>query len=222
LDSVICLVDPLDAERISRNHGTNDWSQIQSADVLLLSKADVASDAARQIFAEIAAAQFPAKGHLGTCAHGELPPEALHRYERPQSFTLVQPATAQAAHPAETFPIAGLVGFETRVDQLGYCAMAWILPHELTFSRVVIEPRANWLLQANQGLVRRLKGVFRTGPGPSWLVQSTGRELSSEDGAYRRDSRIELVFAAPPSPAYLDQWRELLRDAALPPRNWSN
>jgi G3E family GTPase len=219
LDSVVCLIDPLDAERIWRNHGTNDWSQIQSADVLLLSKADIASDAARRTFAEIAAAQFPAKGFLGECTDGELPPEALHSYERPQSFTLAQPAAAQTAHPAEAFPIRGLAGIETRVDQLGFYAFAWILPPELTFSRVVIEPRANWLLQSNQGLLRRLKAVFRTGPGPSWMVQSTGRDLSAEDSAYRRDSRLELVLVTPPSPEYLHQWRALLRDAALPPKH---
>ena len=38
LDSVICLVDALDAARISRSRAASEWSQIQSADVLLLSK----------------------------------------------------------------------------------------------------------------------------------------------------------------------------------------
>src|SRR5438477_4110807 len=37
LYSVICLVDPLDAARIHKLRAGNEWSQIQSADVLLLS-----------------------------------------------------------------------------------------------------------------------------------------------------------------------------------------
>jgi len=62
----------------------------------------------------------------------------------------------------------------------------------------------------------RLKAVFRTGPGPSWLIQSHGRGLSGQDSAYRRVSRMEIVFGAEPSTQFLDLWRELLRDAANP------
>jgi hypothetical protein len=61
-----------------------------------------------------------------------------------------------------------------------------------------------------------MKGVFRTGLGPSWLIQSHGRGLDSEDSAFRRDSRIEIVLAAKPTVDMLDPWRNLLRDAANP------
>jgi hypothetical protein len=60
-----------------------------------------------------------------------------------------------------------------------------------------------------------LKAVLRTGPGPSWSFQSHGRGLISEDSAYRRDSRVEIVLSAPPTPEYLESWRAMLRDAAL-------
>ena len=66
--------------------------------------------------------------------------------------------------------------------------------------------------------MRRFKAVFRTGPGPSWLVQNQGRGLSGEDSAYRRDSRLEIVLNAKPNEEFLDAWRALLRDAALAPR----
>lgn len=89
-----------------------------------------------------------------------------------------------------------------------------MLPSELIFSRSVIQPRLTWLLEAYDGWLRRLKAVFRTGPGPSWLVQSHGRGLSEEDSAYRRDSRMEIVLTAAPTPEFLDNWRSLLRDAA--------
>jgi hypothetical protein len=92
----------------------------------------------------------------------------------------------------------------------------WILLRELIFSRVVIEPRLVWLLQAYEGWLRRLKAVFRTGPGPSWLVQSHGRGLSGEDSGHRRDGRIEIVLTSAPTPEFLDAWRSLLRDASNP------
>jgi hypothetical protein len=62
-----------------------------------------------------------------------------------------------------------------------------------------------------------MKGVFRTGLGPSWLVQSQGRGVTGEDSAFRRDSRIEIVLSAAPTDEYLEHWRGLLRDAANPP-----
>jgi G3E family GTPase len=215
LDSVICLVDALDAERILRLRSPNEWSQIQSVDVLLLSKPDLAGERERQAFGDIAAAQYPAKRHLGSCRGGELPPEALQKFTRSANFSLVQNAPAAApAHSAE-FTIGGLVGVETQIQQLGLWAMSWILPRELVFSRVVIEPRLNWLLDAYQGR-HRVKAVLRTGPGPSWLIQSHGRGLSGEDSAYRRDSRMEIVLDTAPTAQFLDQWRTLLRDAANP------
>ncbi len=219
LDSVICLVDPLDADRILRTRSPNDWSQIQSADALLLSKPDLAGEPEQQAFDEIAAAQYPAKRYIGSCRNGELPPEALQRFERAASFSLVQDAGLSAAAQSTEFAIGGLSGSETRVRQLGLWAINWILPRELVFARVVIEPRLKWLLEAYQER-GRLKAVFRTGPGPSWLIQSHGHGLSGEDSAYRRDSRVEIVFGAEPSEEFLDLWRNLLREAANPPGKW--
>jgi G3E family GTPase len=216
LDSVICLVDALDAARLVHARPPVEWSQIQSADVLLLSKPDLAAEPDRQAFDEIAAAQYPAKRYVGSCRNGELPAEALQKFDRSPAFSLLQDAGAAPAQ-SEAFSIAGLVGSETHSQQLGLWAVNWVLPRELTFSRVVIEPRLAWLLQAFDGWLRRLKAVFRTGPGPSWLVQSHGRGVAGEDSAYRRDSRIEMVLTSAPTPEFLNEWRGLLRDAANPP-----
>lgn len=217
LDSVICLVDALDAARILDRRESNEWSQIQSADVLLLSKADLAGEFERQAFADIVAAQYPTKRFIGDCIHGALPEEALQRYERTPAFSLVHDAVITST--TREFMVCGLPGTETRCTQLGLWAVNWTLPREITFSRVIIEPRLNWLQDAYQAWLRRLKGVFRTGPGPSWLMQSHGRGLSTEDSAYRRDSRLEVVFAHEPTEDFLDAWRGMLRDAALAPRN---
>ena len=219
LDSVVCLVDPLDAARILRTRDANEWSQIQSADVLLMSKSDLAGPAERLAFAEIAAAQFPPKRHVGECRDGELPAQALQQYTRVPRFSLAHDTDAGAAPESLPFTLCGLNGSESRVKHLGLWAVSWVLPRELTFSRVVIEPRLTWMLDACQGALRRFKGVFRTGPGPSWLVQSHGRGLSGEDSAYRRDSRLEILVTDEPTEQFLEVWRGMLRDAALEPRS---
>lgn len=219
LDSVVCLVDPIDAIRIRQSRAPAEWSQIQSADVLLLSKPDLADAAANLAFDWIVAQQFPAKQLVASCSRGELPPAALQRYERAAGFSLLQeagsaPAPSTAAPSAAGFAIAGREAQELQSSHLGLSAVVWILPPELLFSRAVLEPRMQWLLEAYGGALRRLKGVVKTGPGPAWHFQSHGRGLSSEDSAYRRHSRIEILLEAPPTRQFLDDWRSMLRDAA--------
>jgi G3E family GTPase len=217
LDSVICLVDPQDAHRILDKRPPIEWSQIQSADALLLSKPNLANESERQDFQRIAAEQYPQKLCLGMCSHGELPQEALRKFAREPRFSLAPESSAFAVPVSSVFEIAGLRGTETQLQALGFWAVQWILPHELVFARAIIEPRLSWLLEADQGWLRRMKGVFRTGLGPSWLVQAQGPRLTGEDSAFRRDSRIEIVLSAAPTNEYLDMWRGLLRDAANPP-----
>jgi len=217
LDSIICPIDPQDTARILDKRPPVEWSQIQSADTLLLSKPDLATACEREDFGRIAAEQYPQKRYLGTCCHGELPPEALSKFEREPRFSVVADSTAVAAPVSTVFEIAGLSGSETQLQALGFWAVQWMLPSELVFARAIFEPRLTWLLEANQGWLRRMKGVFRTGLGPSWLVQTQGLKVTSEDSAFRRDSRIEIVLSAAPTEDFLDLWRALLRDAANPP-----
>jgi G3E family GTPase len=218
LDSVICLVDPQDVGRMLDKRPANEWSQIQSADALLLSKPDLAGERERRDFQRIAAEQYPQKAFLGTCSHGELPQEALRKFERTPRFSLVPKSDVVAAPVSSTFDLAGFTGIETQVQALGFWAVQWMLPRELVFARSIIEPRLSWVLEAHQGWLRRMKGVFRTGPGPSWLVQAQGRGLQGEDSAFRRDSRIEIVLSAAPTDDFLESWRGLWRDAANAPR----
>jgi G3E family GTPase len=215
LDSITCLIDPIDAQRILNARPANEWSQIQSADVLLLSKPDLADDAQRAAFDAIAAAQFPSKRFLGTCRDGALPEEALQAYARGAVFSLLGEGRGPVAPAVATpFAIGALSGTETQSQQLGAWAVQWQLPGELTFARTLLEPKMRWQVEAYPGFLRRMKGVFRTGPGPSWLVQSTAHGLAAEDSAYRRDSRLELVLSAAPTLDYLENWRGVLRDAA--------
>jgi G3E family GTPase len=215
LDSIVCLIDPLDTERILKSKPAGEWSQIQSADVLLLSKPDLAGEAERLRYRQIAEQQFPSKAHLGEVSFGELPPEALHAYQRAPRFSLLHRAPATATSTT-SIAIGPHQGTETRLAQLDLFAVQWLLPAGISFSRIVLKARLDWLLGAYQGQVRRMKAVFRTGPGPSWLVQWSGHGLNEEDSAHRRDSRLELVLESAPSEAFLNDWRGTLADAANP------
>ena len=217
LDSIVCLVDARDAAHLLALREASSWSQIQSADVLLLSKSDLAGAAEREAFAAIAQAQFPPKAFLGECRDGVLPSESLQSYTRGDAFSRVRDAECTSMDVRD-FPILGWPGRETHRQQLGLWAVSWWLPRELTFSRAVLAPRFEWLTHTYGEWLRRFKAVLRTGPGPSWLVQSHGRGLSGEDSAHRRDSRVELVLGNRPADAVLDEWRGALRDAALAPR----
>jgi G3E family GTPase len=217
LDSVVCLVDALDAVRIELSRDDAEWSQIQASDVLLLTKPDLADAAAHAAFQQIAAEQFPSKQWTGLCLQGEVPDAALERYTRAPAFSRLPGTSPPSAQSQAEILVGGLACVETQASYLGYSAVSWVLPAGLMFSRVVIEPRLEWLLEAQASVLQRVKGVLRTGPGPSWSFQSHGRGLGSGDSDYRRDSRVELVLRTAPSPELLDAWRALLRDAALPP-----
>jgi G3E family GTPase len=219
LHSVMCLVDPQDAARILEQRAGNEWSQIQAADVLLLSKPDLAGEHERGAFAALAAAQYPAKRLLGTVSHGELPLAALQRFEREPQFSLLTETAPVSAPHSIPFEILQREGVETQRQQLKFWAVQWLLPPELTFARIVLEARLRFMVEAYGGYLKRMKGVFRVGPGPSWLVQSATHGLQAEDSAFRRDSRIELVLNAAPTVEFLAAWRGLLRDAANAPIN---
>jgi G3E family GTPase len=64
LDSVICLVDPQDAHRILDKRPPIEWSQIQSADALLLSKPDEDSAFRRDSRIEIVLSAAPTNDYL--------------------------------------------------------------------------------------------------------------------------------------------------------------
>jgi G3E family GTPase len=217
LDGVICLVDPIDAVRIAgaQSRDDNDRAQIQAADVLLLSKPDLAGPEAHRAFEAIVAEQFPSKQFVGTCSHGELPDAALARFTRAPTFSLLPEDGGSAPRVFEPreFHVGSQVGIETEVTRLGLTAISWILPPALWFSRSACLPRLEWLLEAYGSTLRRVKGVLRTGPGPSWTFQSHGRGLTCGDSGYRRDSRLEIVVAAAPTSDFLEGWRAMLRAA---------
>jgi hypothetical protein len=132
LDSIVCLVDPIDAERILRARPANEWSQIQSADALLLSKPDLAGTRSAPHSMPLPPHNIRSSAISGPAVNGELPPQALQHFERDAVFSLLSERGA-AAYESAPFDIGGLTGSEAHGRQLGLWAVQWRLPGELTF-----------------------------------------------------------------------------------------
>ena len=183
-----------------------EWSQIQSADALLLSKPDLANESERRrLSSGLRRNSIRKSPILALAATASCPQEALHKFAaRAAVFPGRQIRRPLPRRRSSAFEIAGLHGTETQLQALGFWAVQWTLPRELVFARAILEPRLSWLLEADQGWLRRMKGVFRTGLGPSWLVQAHGPWAAGEDSAFRRDSRIEMVLSAAPTDEYLE------------------
>lgn len=96
LMSTIALVDVPRLGVLQSEERTTEREQVEAADVVLLSKAELASPLDRERFWSAARDLFPAKRWIGLSSAGVLPPEALQPPQAAHSFELVagQPAVA--------------------------------------------------------------------------------------------------------------------------------
>ncbi|MFW6191537.1 MAG: GTP-binding protein, partial [Thiohalospira sp.] len=78
-------------------------------------------------------------------------------------------------------------------------ALAWVFPPETTFAGPALR---EWFRELPPEVVRA-KGVVRTGPRWQHFSRVDG-ELSRDESAWRRDSRVELLLApgTEPDPAW--------------------
>ena len=195
LVSTIGLVDP---KRLSifETQGV-ERDQLEVSDVLLLAKADIATDAERAQFARYAQQCFPSKRFIGDAINAVLSPEALAPPPAEFSFQLPQAPEehghAHAIAVQERTVMFGAAAVAARVHfLLGRQACGWNLPRELVFNRVMLHES---LLQGAAGLlqqVERLKAVLRTGIEHWTLFNVSPAGVSSTPCGWRQDSRIEV------------------------------
>lgn len=218
LAGVICLLDGLRAERLwdewqateralangeAMPERSIERDQFEVADVVVLSKADLATPAQREAFASLVASAYPAKRWSGEMADGALPLEALEPRTATGATPLFLPSRptlhAAGAHDhgardeAATleWPEGSVVRRITR--RLGRVGVSWIFPPECVFARL---PLLRFLEQAT---VERAKGVIRTGAHAWWAVQVHAGGVGVAETPWRLDSRLEVMFL-PESP----------------------
>ena len=164
LAGILCLLDGLRAERLwaewqatlaAETHGgplperSIERDQFEVADVVVLSKADLATPEQRAAFAALAAAAYPAKRWVGEMTHGELPAAALAPREAAQRSPVYLPARpashAAASHEhggrdeATALQWPGLVEGEVvrRITRrLGRVGVSWVFPASCVFARL--------------------------------------------------------------------------------------
>jgi G3E family GTPase len=204
---VITLLDPQQDLAKSYADSALFRDQVDTGDILVLNRCDLASEEEILRGEEFARALVPAKLLVVRASHGALPDEVwdLERPEAPQRPTLLA-ASAPHPHPHGDF----LEGYEGK--GVGY-------PPERVFDadrllRILEELRDN---EVTRGRVARAKGLFRTTAG--WLVHEiAGGRLTTDSTSWRRDSRVDVILKDPKTGEFGDffEWERALADALVP------
>jgi G3E family GTPase len=204
LRSVITLVDATRWEDAALRDHEIYAEQIAEADVLLASRADLATPRQLQRFMEEASALFPPKRHIGMIARGALdpalldPPQGQQRSRRldPHELTLrLTPTGLLVRERAPPPPTAPGIYPSDADDEVSACG--WIYAPEEIFSeeRLLGWLRAPGLPQAPL----RIKGVLRVEDG--WIsLNATADQRTLSASNYTRDSRVEIIAPATPQP----------------------
>jgi G3E family GTPase len=181
------------------------WAQVDAADVVLLSKAELVDGMAHQQFVQWANTLFPSKRYVGVSARSLLPERALSPPPAAFAFELslrspMQPDehAHQHAHAPEIHQQV-LHWANQRVvarvqNLLEREACGWMIPSSVLFDRQQLQT----LLADQTGCwrgVERFKAILRTDVEQWYLLQRWGQQCSVEPCAWRQDSRIEVQLA---------------------------
>jgi G3E family GTPase len=199
--STIGLIDP---KRLSvfKTEGI-ERDQLDAADVLLLSKSDIATEDERKRFYEEAQACFPPKRLIGTSAEALLTPESLAPPKAIYAFAMRErPKSHRDAHlhsmniQERSIKLGSTTASATVHKGLDREACGWTLPRELVFNRVQLHES---LLHDHGQLlsqVDRLKAVLRTGIEHWTLFNVSPGGVMTDPCGWRQDSRIEVQLKA--------------------------
>lgn len=208
---LINLVDPrqLEDPRVLANDTFQD--QISLADVLVLNKSDLATEAQVQAALEQAQGFFPPKLALLTCEQGRLPQSVLESaeqliYQQGRLPVAAEHSVSESSllKPSQgleflAWPQPGQPVCQTGQGQ-GAFSVGWIFHRDEAFD----EDQLYQWIHEQQGLLR-LKGVFRVGSRDWRSFNKVAGELVVQPLAYRRDSRLELISDKPLNQQQIEQ-----------------
>jgi G3E family GTPase len=205
---VITLLDPQqDAERACRESALF-RDQIETADVLVLNRCDLASEEEILRVEEWAGALAPPKLRIVRASHGVLPDE-IWDLERP-------PVPAGTALLAAAAPSHHL----QRNSSEGHVGKGVAYPPERVFDadRLLAALESLRSGRVTRGAVARAKGIFHTTAG--WRVHEiAGGRLSTQPTSWRRDSRVDVILKDPKTgegEGDFFEWERALADALVP------
>ena len=189
--------------------------QVDAADVVLLSKAELADADMRERFMNWAQELFPSKKHIGFSEHGLLPAEALSPTPPGTRFSLLRRKLEhqhERVEVAEREVIVGSVAARARAHYyLQRHACGWLIPASAMFDLEMITTTLKRRLLENE--VERMKAVLRTSIDRWHLVQYWQSQLEWREISWRQDSRVEVQMMVDVSVDWSD-WDEWLRAVA--------
>jgi len=195
LCSTVALIEPQQAAQANKLSGIA-RDQIDAADVVILSKAELADASARSHFHEWADDLFPAKRFIGLSERGELPVPALSPPVVGNKFSFARTSnshthTHESGVTSRDILLRGVAVASSTHHYLNREGCGWIVPPEVIFD---LERFQRGLVNAAQlfGEVERLKAALRTGIDRWHLLQRWNDQFELREIAWRNDSRVEV------------------------------
>ncbi|MEO8055286.1 MAG: GTP-binding protein [Acidobacteriota bacterium] len=200
---VITLVDPQQDLAKAYAESALFRDQVDTGDVLVVNRCDLASEEEILRVEEFAAALVPAKLLVVRASHGVLPEEVwdLERSAAPVGTTLLE---APASHHLQ------------RNSSEGHVGKGISHPPERVFDadRLLSALEALRVGRVTRGRVARAKGLFHTTAG--WrLHEIAGGRLTTQPTSWRRDSRVDVILKDPGERDFFE-WEEAIGDALVP------
>ena len=212
LRSIICLLDPSRLQKDLARDEVQD--QVEGADILLASHADLATPDALKAFGDWAHSLFPPKALIGEVERGRLSlstldliserighiPRAGHQHGRAHDHhhhhhhdaepKVTSQALTESRSDDEVVDEAQPMVRRSHASSVGSTA-GWLCWEGLFFNA---EEATHWLNERmDSPEVLRVKAVLRTDQGYlSFNFRDEVREVKAS--SYRRDSRVELIF----------------------------
>lgn len=201
LRSVVCLMDPATFERQRLREEVVD--QVEAADVLLASRADLAGSDDLAAFAAWAQGLFPRKRHVGRVEHGQIPISMLdlagnrnvpqnpavgpdHHHGRGHEHN------HSPDHGSESAPLDAAAPLRPAIHRSSHAStLGWIVWSGLIFDADRV---TRWV-----GRLRKLPGNSRTKAvlhtTDGWLSYNIiGESKTIRPSGHRRDSRVEVIL----------------------------
>ncbi len=199
LKAIICLVDPrhVNDPRIQAVDVFRD--QVHLADILVGSKADLASAEELEAFHEWARELYPAKLQVLEARQGDLGMDLLN-FSPVETRVPLFPDAHEHEHthgvtPHQDIQVAPGNPHRAENSGAGYHGCGWIFSSEDVFDRdglIDLLGPPGLLGLPTDAITERLKGVFRT--GKDWvLIDRARNEVTVSPIAYRNDSRVEVI-----------------------------
>lgn len=207
LQQTLCILNPchVTPERWQKSAVMRDL--VTLADWIIFNHTDTCPEAQIEFASQHLQSLYPPKTQIIATQFGQLTTEqaeqVLSSISNAASFRLLSATPHLTGEHCETTisQECTLPGCLEQVvqPQPPHFAVGWRFNPQAQFNRVALKP----FIESLWPQLVRAKGLIRT--GKNWqLLQWQDRQLKLSDIAWRQDSRLELIFDAPPNLAELE------------------